>query len=110
MTPAELQRFAAAMVAAVEAGNLALHRWGIHAQLDMVQEECGELVATINRGRRGRVSATDIIDESADVLITAAQAGLALGRAEVGFSLTDLCEAIERKTKRLRERLEGSTS
>ena len=43
--------------------------WGRDAQLDMVSEECGELLSVLNKVRRGRASRADLASEIADVKI-----------------------------------------
>lgn len=52
-----------------DAARLAVEVWGVPAQLDMVLEECGELIVAIQQNRRGRVSAEAIGEEMADVRI-----------------------------------------
>lgn len=54
--------------------DAATTRWSKSEQWNMVQEECGELIAAINQHRRGRLSQEDLASEVADVLIMAAQA------------------------------------
>ena len=63
----------------IESGSLldvahkAVATWGVDAQLNMALEECGELIAVINRWRRGRVPAEEVAEEVADVIITLTQ-------------------------------------
>jgi NTP pyrophosphatase (non-canonical NTP hydrolase) len=65
----------------------------------MVQEECGELVAAVNRFDRGRPGSREgLIEEIADAHIVLAQARVAFGETEVD-------EAIRRKLLRLEQRL-----
>ena len=45
----------------------ALAKWGRESQLDMVIEECAELIDAIQKFRRGRVRAEQIGEELADV-------------------------------------------
>ena len=51
-------------------GAEALSAYGREKQLRMIQEECGELVAEINRFERGRSDLQRLFEEAADVLIT----------------------------------------
>lgn len=52
----------------------ALGKWGLNAQLDMLQEECGELIASVGRYKRRRESSfTQMMEELADVEIMIAQ-------------------------------------
>jgi NTP pyrophosphatase (non-canonical NTP hydrolase) len=68
----------------------------------MVQEECGELIAAINRFDRGRPGARDnLIEEIADAHIMLAQARVAFGEDEIDA-------AIRRKLARFEERLTGA--
>lgn len=76
----------------------ALRRYGFKEQLAMLQEECGELVAAVNRWRRGREGAfPSLLEEIADVEILIDQMRLVYG--------AELDEARARKLARLRERL-----
>ncbi len=79
----------------------AVELWGHVAQWRMVQEECGELVAAVNRFDRGRAVVVELAEEVADVTILMAQARLMLGEKVVD-------EAIERKLARLEKRIEAS--
>ncbi len=77
----------------------ALALWGRELQLDMVVEECGELIAALGRYNRGRTDCNPVAEEIADVLITVEQARLIIGR--------DLVDEIKKqKLKRLKERVE----
>jgi len=76
----------------------ALRRYGFEAQLSMLTEECGELVAAVNRYRRGRAGAFEaMIEEMADVSILLDQMRLVYG--------AEIDAARARKLARLRERL-----
>ncbi len=46
-----------------------LVKFGPAQQIDMLVEECGELIAAINRWRRGRTNTLPVIEEIADVEI-----------------------------------------
>ena len=81
----------------------AVQQWGAAAQWRMVQEECGELVAAVNRFDRRRCSAEALAEEVADVLIMSAQARMMLGER-----LVDI--AVENKLERLYLRLSKSES
>jgi len=45
----------------------AIDKWGVDAQVDMVVEECSELILAIQKSKRGQGSAKEIIDELVDV-------------------------------------------
>lgn len=45
----------------------AIELWGLDSQLDMLSEECGELIADINRFKRGRIDVNKFIEELVDV-------------------------------------------
>lgn len=79
----------------------AVELWGAAAQWRMVQEECGELVAAVNRFDRGRTVVVELAEEVADVTILMAQARLMLGANVVD-------DAIERKLARLEKQIEES--
>jgi NTP pyrophosphatase (non-canonical NTP hydrolase) len=76
--------------------QMARTAWGDASQMRMAQEECGELVAAINRFDRGRITNEQLAEEIADVIITVMTAKLI-----VGPSLID--SAIESKIYRLRD-------
>lgn len=77
----------------------AIASWGINAQVDMVFEECGELVAVLAKDRRGRVSKEEILTELADVTIMCEQLATVLG-------YDDFETEKERKLERLGQRLD----
>ena len=79
----------------------ALVRWGAEAQIKMVIGECCELCSAIVDLDRGRLKASDVVDEIADVEIM-----LDFMRLYYGDSNVD--KAVEKKLKRLAERLEES--
>jgi hypothetical protein len=80
----------------------AVKKWGIEAQLDMLVEECGELIVAIQKFRRGR-GATNLLEESADVQIMLNQ---------VPFMFPDCTGYFKNqsryKIKRLRKKLRGN--
>ena len=78
----------------------AIEAFGHGRQWDIVQEECGELVAAVNHYRRRKISADDLASEIADVIIMSEQA-----RIMCGESLVDA--AVGRKLRRLAERIEA---
>jgi NTP pyrophosphatase (non-canonical NTP hydrolase) len=79
----------------------AIEKWGFDSQVDMLVEECGELIAVINQWRRGRKTPREFLSEMADVEIM-------LEQIKMGIPIVSQCifEA-ERtaKLKRLEERL-----
>ena len=76
----------------------AVKQWGQVAQMRMLQEECGELIAAVNQYDRGRITAEHLAEEVADVLIMCEQARVILGADRVD-------EAKRRKLERLADRL-----
>lgn len=89
-------------------GNIlkaAIEKWGIDAQIDMMIEECGELITALakrNREINGTTS-SEIITELADVKIVLAQLELIFGVEKVNLE-------VERKMKRLIGRIYGKSS
>ncbi|MCK9463121.1 MAG: hypothetical protein M0R80_26155 [Proteobacteria bacterium] len=52
----------------------ALDRWGIESQMDMLQEECAELIVAVNKVKRRKGDAIpNFLEEIADVEIMIAQ-------------------------------------
>lgn len=81
--------------------RLAVSRWGVEAQWRMLQEECAELIAAINRADRQRCEVNDLVEELADVAIMLGQAAEMVG--------LDRCRAAkQRKLERLEQRLDGT--
>lgn len=76
----------------------ALAIWGNAAQWQMLQEECGELVAAVSKFHRGRINIVDLAGEIADVQIMCEQATEMVG-AEV------VAEARVEKLYRLEDRI-----
>ena len=67
----------------------ALATWGQEDQLNMLQEECAELIAAINRWRRGRTSVAAMIEEGVDVSLMLEQLKLITGNPETWAHLRD---------------------
>ena len=86
LTPTELRRLFAKCVAF----------WGVCAQENMLQEECGELIVAVNHYRRGRVPPTKLLEEIADVMFT-------IGEVMYihGFTSEDLDLMIDKKVIRV---------
>ncbi len=61
----------------------AIEIYGIDAQMNLLQEECGELVVAISHYRRGRVTLEKVAEELADVMIVARQITLGIGPLSV---------------------------
>ncbi len=76
----------------------AINKWGHHLQLDMLVEECAELIASVNRLRRGRTKDEAVIEELADVDILIGQMRLVFDQAEID-------EIKRKKLTRLAERV-----
>ena len=51
----------------------AVDKWGEESQINMLNEECGELIAAVAQFRRGRTSHHDVMTELADVFIMVEQ-------------------------------------
>ena len=73
--------------------------WGRAAQIDMIIEECAELIKVLLDERRNRANSADVIEEVADVIIMTRQ-------ARVLYDSEQIDAAIERKLARLRERVQ----
>lgn len=50
--------------------NMAAEKWGILFQLDILQEEAGEVVTAISRFERGRVGKEKVAEEIADFIVS----------------------------------------
>ena len=103
-----LDRLLAAMRDAAEVGSIAVHRFGVVPQLEMAEEEAAELILAIKHFKRGKEPALKVVEEAADAIVTALQAALICGKAEVGFSFDDLANELTYKVNRLRQRIEAA--
>lgn len=81
-----------------EIARLAVSTWGHTAQIDMIIEECSELILALQHFKRGRNTADEVASELADVSIMVAQ-----GRIMFGAEAVD--SAREQKIMRLVGRL-----
>ena len=77
----------------------AILKYGCTAQITMAVEEMAELLNALAKERRGRATRDDIVTEIADVTIMMWQLSLIYGEQSVEME-------IERKIKRLQERIE----
>ena len=78
----------------------AIDTWGVDSQIEMIVEECAELIHAIKKWERGRASHEDVISELADVEIMCEQARLI-------FDADSIDEVKQGKLKRLQYRLES---
>lgn len=78
----------------------AIDTWGVDSQIEMIVEECAELIHAIKKWERGRASHEDVISELADVEIMCEQARLI-------FDADSIDECREGKLQRLQYRLES---
>ena len=77
----------------------ALDTWGVEAQLDMVVEECAELIDAVCKWRRRRIESSKVLEEGVDV-------ELMIEQLKHMLDAPNLWEQVrEQKLKRLSERL-----
>jgi NTP pyrophosphatase (non-canonical NTP hydrolase) len=74
----------------------AIEKWGEEAQINMLNEECGELIAAVAQFKRGRTSHHDVMTELADVFIMVEQIATMM-------NYDDFEKELERKLIRLRD-------
>jgi NTP pyrophosphatase (non-canonical NTP hydrolase) len=79
----------------------AIDTYGVDPQMDMMVEECSELIQAICKYRRGRDDATaNICEEIADVQIVLDQLKLVFDRHAISqaeeYKLTRLCDRVKR--------------
>lgn len=84
----------------IELYKKAINTWGEEAQVNMLYEECGELITAIAQFRRGRVMQKDVMTELADVSIMVEQMATLL-------NFEDYEAEKNNKLKRLEKRLEN---
>ena len=74
----------------------AINKWGEEAQVNMLNEECGELITAVAQFKRGRTSHHDVMTELADVFIMVEQVATMM-------NYEDFEKELERKLIRLRD-------
>ena len=74
----------------------ALEKWGEEAQIDMLNEECGELITAVAQFKRGRTSHHAVMTELADVFIMVEQIATMM-------DYEDFEKELERKLIKLRD-------
>ena len=74
----------------------ALRTWGEEAQVNMLDEEVGELITAVARFKRGRATHQDVMTELADVFIMVEQIATMM-------SYDDFEKELDRKLVRLRD-------
>ena len=77
-----------------------IDKWGKEAQFDQMTEECAELIASLQRFRRGKIDQQAVIDEIADVT-------LMLGQLTWMFGPEQIEAAVQKKLKKLDKLLEA---
>lgn len=80
----------------IELYKEAINTWGEDAQINMLNEECGELIASVAQFKRGRTSHHDVMTELADVFIMVEQIATMM-------NYEDFEKELERKLIRLRD-------
>ena len=74
----------------------AIGKWGEDAQINMLNEECGELITAIAQFKRGRTSHHDVMTELADVFIMVEQIASMM-------NYDDFEKELDRKLMRLKD-------
>lgn len=100
MTSEQLRRLCDAIHDAATAGNSALVTFGWATQEQKAVEEMGELLTAIARCKGGRDTSEHVVEEAADVIITALQIGMMYGEG-----LETLIEKLTQKAHRLNGRI-----
>jgi len=80
----------------IELYKEAIDKWGEDAQVKMLYEECGELIAAVAQFSRGRTSHHDVMTELADVFIMVEQIATMM-------NYEDFEKELERKLIKLRD-------
>ena len=79
----------------------AIAKWGRTSQIDMLQEECAELIVAINKYKRNNVGTTEaVLEEIADVEIMIDQIKVLLEANELRVDVFK-----EKKIERLKDML-----
>lgn len=80
----------------IELYKEAINKWGEEAQVNMLNEECGELITAVAQFKRGRTSHHDVMTELADVFIMIEQMATMM-------NYEDFEKELDRKLIRLRD-------
>ena len=83
----------------IELYKEAINTWGEDAQVNMLNEECGELLAAVAQFKRGRTSRHDVMTELAD-------ASIMIEQIATMMNYDDYEKEKDKKLSRLKERLE----
>jgi len=83
----------------IELMQLALEKWGTESQMDMVIEECAELIDAIQKWRRRRVDSVKVLEEAVDVELCLGQLKLMLDSPQLFQNIRK--EKLERLEKLL---------
>ncbi len=75
---------------------------GFIPRLDMMMEECGEMIVTINRYKRQRVSTERLIEEFADIWIVLKQMGVFLDESSIANVIDYKLRRIDRVINELK--------
>ena len=73
-----------------------IEKWGEDAQINMLNEECGELITAVAQFKRGRTSHHDVMTELADVFIMVEQIASMM-------NYDDFEKELDRKLMRLKD-------
>lgn len=76
-------------------------QWGWSVQVPKAREEMAELLLAIERSAANRGTDADVVEEAADVIITAVSVGIIYGGGTIDKLLQRLNEKAERLEKRL---------
>lgn len=88
------------LVDAARMANDACIAFGPSLQTDRCVEECAELTSAIMHRARGVGVDSDVVEEAADVILTALAVGFAFSLSE-GYSPDSLIDALSFKSQRL---------
>lgn len=83
--------------------------YGLDKQLDMLQEECAELIQAVSKYKRTRITA--IVEEMADVYIMLYQITYLLNKEVASVDVEDFIAMwMEKKIRRQLERMKGGAA
>lgn len=75
----------------------AVVKWGAQSQLDMLGEECAELIAALNKVKRGRIDRLALMEEIADVEIMVEQARTIFGDSTINDIKREKLRRLEKR-------------
>lgn len=87
----------------------AIQMFGFEKQTGMLSEECGELLSSINKFKRGRIGREEVAEEIADVIIMCVQMAHYFGYYDVQNEISHKIPRLVERMDKINNRVEAET-